>query len=171
MNGAIKQDDAVKTKAINYWWGLSAEVVDIICSNKVPEGTKQLVGIIGKLIRENSFHPFYGVLRAQDNTIKNEDEEIMTPEEIMLMNWLVDNVEGEIPDIKDMKDEAKSIVEQKGVKDDTKPDAGQNDGKNDTKPDAGQNDGKNDTKADAGQNEGKNETNPDVKQKEVKDEG
>ena len=39
----------------------------------------------------------------------------MTPEEIMLMNWLVDNVEGEIPDVKDMKDEAKSIVEQKGV--------------------------------------------------------
>mgnify|MGYP000408790885 CR=1 FL=1 len=103
VNGAIKQDDAVKTKAINYWWGLSAEVVDIICSNKVPEGTKQLVGIIGKLIRENSFHPFYGVLRAQDHTIKNEDEEIMTPEEIMLMNWLVDNVEGEIPDVEDMR--------------------------------------------------------------------
>ena len=121
----IKQDDAVKTKAINYWWGLSAEVVDIICSNKVPEGTKQLVGIIGKLIRENSFHPFYGVLRAQDHTIKNEDEEIMTPEEIMLMNWLVDNVEGEIPDVEDMKDEAKSIVEQKGVKDEAKADAEQ----------------------------------------------
>ena len=158
VNGAIKQDDAVKTKAINYWWGLSAEVVDIICSNKVPEGTKQLVGIIGKLIRENSFHPFYGVLRAQDNTIKNEDEEIMTPEEIMLMNWLVDNVEGEIPDIKDMKDEAKSIVEQKGVKDDTKPDAGKNDDKNDTK-------------TDVGQNNGKNPVNPDEEQKEVKDEG
>lgn len=125
VNGAIKQDDAVKTKAINYWWGLSAEVVDIICSNKVPEGTKQLVGIIGKLIRENSFHPFYGVLRAQDHTIKNEDEEIMTPEEIMLMNWLVDNVEGEIPDVEDMKDEAKSIVEQKGVKDEAKADAEQ----------------------------------------------
>ena len=113
-------------------------MVDIICSNKVPEGTKQLVGIIGKLIRENSFHPFYGVLRAQDHTIKNEDEEIMTPEEIMLMNWLVDNVEGEIPDVEDMKDEAKSIVEQKGVKDDTKPEAGQNDAKNETKPDVEQ---------------------------------
>jgi hypothetical protein len=65
------------------------------------------------------------VLRAQDHTIKNEDEEIMTPEEIMLMNWLVDNVEGEIPDVEDMKDEAKSIVEQKGVKDEAKADAEQ----------------------------------------------
>ena len=49
----------------------------------------------------------------------------MTPEEIMLMNWLVDNVEGEIPDVEDMKDEAKSIVEQKGVKDEAKADAEQ----------------------------------------------
>ena len=65
------------------------------------------------------------MLRAQDHTIKNEDEEIMTPEEIMLMNWLVDNVEGEIPDVEDMKDEAKSIVEQKGVKDEAKADAEQ----------------------------------------------
>ena len=41
----------------------------------------------------------------------------MTPEEIMLMNWLVDNVEGEIPDVEDMKDEAKADAEQKEVKD------------------------------------------------------
>ena len=53
------------------------------------------------------------------------EDTVMTPEEIMLMNWLVDNVEGEIPDVEDMKDEAKSIVEQKGVKDEAKADAEQ----------------------------------------------
>lgn len=117
MDGTIKQNDAMQEKAINYWWGLSAEVVDIICSNKVPAGTKQLVEIIGELIRKNEFHPFDGVVKAQDDTIKSEEHEEMTPEEIMLMNWLVENVEGEIPDVDDMKEEAKPIVEQKGVKD------------------------------------------------------
>lgn len=39
----------------------------------------------------------------------------MLPEDIMLMNWLVDNIEGEIPELEDLKDEAKGIVVLKGV--------------------------------------------------------
>ena len=33
------------------------------------------------------------------------------------MSWLVDNIIGEIPEIEDLKEEAKSIVELKGVSD------------------------------------------------------
>lgn len=116
MDGTMKQEDAVKEKAINYWWGLSAEVVDLICSNKVPAETKRLVDVMCNLIKQNKFHPFEGVVRAQDSTLKNEENRSMTPEEIMSMNWLVDNIEGEIPDVNDIKEEAKPIVEQKGVK-------------------------------------------------------
>ena len=40
------------------------------------------------------------------------------PEEIMKMNWLVANIEGDIPEIEELKDEAKAIVELKGVAED-----------------------------------------------------
>ena len=56
---------------------------------------------------------------AQGNIIKNEVGDALMPEEIMKMNWLVDNIVGEIPAIDDLKDEAKSIVELKVVTDET----------------------------------------------------
>lgn len=120
VSGTLKQDDAKEEKAINYWWGLSAEVVDVICSNKIPEATKQLVEIMRGLMKNNEFSPFDCMVKAQDETIKSEGNQSMTPEEIMSMSWLVDNIVGEIPAMEDMKEEAKSIVEQKGIKEEAK---------------------------------------------------
>ena len=39
MDGTWKYDDNYETKAINYWWGLSAGVVDVIHSQNLPIGT------------------------------------------------------------------------------------------------------------------------------------
>lgn len=30
-------------RALNYWWGMSAGVIDLICSKNVPTGVKRLV--------------------------------------------------------------------------------------------------------------------------------
>ena len=122
MNGAFKQEDAnIEAKAINYWWGLSAGVVDLIYSRKIPEGTKRLVHTIKKLMSDNEFSPFEDVIVAQGGIIKNESGSKMTPEEIMKMNWLVENIDGDIPEIGELKEEAKSIVELKGVSEDEEP--------------------------------------------------
>ena len=40
----------------------------------------------------------------------------MTPYDIMQMDWLVDNIKGEIPFRDELVDEAKTIVEIQGVK-------------------------------------------------------
>jgi len=119
MTGVFHQeDDEEEEKAINYWWGLSAGVVDLIHSRKLPEGTKRIVDLIKELMVNNTFTPFEGVIRAQDGTVKNEEGSRMCPEEIMKMNWLVDCIQGDIPEIGEMKEEAKSIVELKGTLDD-----------------------------------------------------
>lgn len=116
MTGVFKQeDDKEEEKAINYWWGLSAGVVDLIYSRKLPEGTKRLVHLMKKLMIENSFTPFEGTIISQDGTVKNEDGNRISPEEIMKMNWLVDCIEGDIPEKEELKEEAQSIVELKGV--------------------------------------------------------
>lgn len=116
MSGAFKQEDVEsEDKAINYWWGLSAGVVDLIYSRKIPEGTKKLLHVIKQQIINNEFSPFQDEIRVQGGTVKNENGHKMSPEEIMRMNWLVENVEGEIPEFDDLREEAKSIVSLKGV--------------------------------------------------------
>lgn len=116
LTGAMQNDEKTNVdKALNYWWGLSAGVVDLICSEKIPAGTIRLVNIIKDMMINNQFKPFQGNITSKSGTEKNEKGEDMLPEDIMLMNWLVDNIEGEIPELEDLKDEAKGIVVLKGV--------------------------------------------------------
>jgi len=116
LTGAMHNDEKTNVdKALNYWWGLSAGVVDLICSEKIPAGTIRLVNIIKDMMINNQFKPFQGNITSKSGTEKNEKGEDMLPEDIMLMNWLVDNIEGEIPELEDLKDEAKGIVVLKGV--------------------------------------------------------
>lgn len=101
-------------KAINYWWGISAGVVDIILSSKLPVSTKRLVATIKELIKNQEFDIFKGPLFSQEEVLVKE-EGTMTPDEIMKMNWLAENVIGEIPALDEFLDDAKDIIRLKGV--------------------------------------------------------
>lgn len=114
LDGSLKKDKA-KNEAINYWWGLSAGVVDLICSKNVPDGTARIVEAVKQLMIKKDFSPFAGEIKSKDGTIKHSDKKSMEPSDIVNMNWLIENVIGEIPEMDDLKEEAKSIVELKGV--------------------------------------------------------
>ena len=115
-SGTYQQEDDKDEKAINYWWGLSAGVLDIILSKKLPDGTRQLVDLMKELIVEGRFNPFSGTFRSQDGLIRsNDDKEGLTPEEILDMNYLVENVVGSIPEKDMLDDAARAIVDIKGV--------------------------------------------------------
>lgn len=116
MVGTFKQEDQqLEDKAINYWWGLSAGVVDLICSNKVPHGTQRILELIKEHLIKNEFSPFGDYIKAQNGEVMNPDGRDIPPEDVMNMNWLVDNIIGEIPEFEDLKEEARAIVELKGV--------------------------------------------------------
>ena len=66
---------------------------------------------------KKEFVPFAGEIKSQDGTVRNQGNSVMEPSDIMNMNWLLDNVIGEIPEIHELKEEAKQIVELKGVTD------------------------------------------------------
>ena len=89
-----------------------------------PASTLRLVKLFKNMMKNNEFFPFDAVIKDQNGIIRNEDKEHMLPEDIMKMNWLADNVVGEIPEIDALKDSAKSIVELKGVNLDTDKEAG-----------------------------------------------
>lgn len=43
MRGSWKTDTTKEPKALNYWWGLSANVLDVILGSSVPTSTRKLV--------------------------------------------------------------------------------------------------------------------------------
>ena len=116
MKGGWGNADAEsESKPINYWWGMSAGVVDIILSSKVPSDLKRLVLKIRDLIIKDEFTPFGGEIISQDGTVRSEDGENPDIDEIIKMDWLAENVIGSIPGLSDLKDQARPIVEMKGV--------------------------------------------------------
>lgn len=118
MDGTWKyHDNPGSKKAINYWWGISAGVVDIICSKNLPIGTKRLIELLKQTISAEQFNPFSGILYAQNGVVvQNDPNGILTPEEIVTMDWLAENVIGSIPKKGELQDKAKQVVKQQGVK-------------------------------------------------------
>lgn len=116
MDGTWKYDDSSSSKkAINYWWGMSAGVVDIVCSENLPIGTKRLVYLLKNTISSGEFNPFAGVLYSQTGMIQGDPDRVLTPEEIVKMDWLAENVVGSIPTDEELKDRAKPVILQQGV--------------------------------------------------------
>lgn len=116
LNGAWKKGVPQNTdKSINYFWGLSSEMIDVICSNHVPAGTLQLMELVKRAISSGAFHPFSGEIRSQDGTIRCEKDGVMPEQKIGSMDWLLDNVCGTFPAIDTLTEEAKRIVKLQGV--------------------------------------------------------
>ncbi|MBQ8086036.1 MAG: BMP family ABC transporter substrate-binding protein [Lachnospiraceae bacterium] len=122
FKGSWKIDDSSE-KAINYWWGLSAGVIDIIYSNNLPSGIGKLVELMKKAIASGVFHPFTGPLTDQNEELRLDAYNVMRPEDIMTMDWLCNNVIGSIPKIDELIDSAKAVVELRGL-DAATPDKG-----------------------------------------------
>ncbi len=119
LAGTYKSEDEGEAKALNYWWGMSAGVIDLVYSKHVPVGVKRLAEHMEYDISVGDVHPFFGEIRAQDGTLKNEAGQAMSPEDIMKMDYLVENIEGDIPSIDLLNEKAKPIVELKGVEEAT----------------------------------------------------
>lgn len=116
VNGTWKSDEKTSPlKAINYWWGMSAGVIDVVCSNHLPIGTKRLVELLKSTICSDLFNPFSGILYSQTGIVVDDPERKLLPEEIMTMDWLAENVIGTIPQKEDLKEQAAPVINQQGV--------------------------------------------------------
>ena len=116
MEGTWKHDDnIVEKKAINYWWGMSAGVIDMICSRNLPIGTKRLVELLKTTISRGEFNPFYGKLYSQDGIVQEDPNRELTPEEIIMMDWLAENVIGHIPTEDELVEHSLPIIMQQGI--------------------------------------------------------
>ncbi len=107
------ESDAGKT--INYWWGLKAGAVDVRMDQKVPAETARLVRFLKESIADGSFRPFDGPIYDQAGELRIAEGEILTPHQILMMDWLVENVDGQIPTIEQLTPPAQELVKIQGV--------------------------------------------------------
>ena len=116
LSGSWKYDESAdNVKALNYWWGMSAGVVDLICSNKIPVETARLVEAFRSMIINGQFEPFSDEIYDQSRRLRNKKGNSLAPEEIITMDWLMDNVIGSIPDIEQLEDSVKPLVMNQGI--------------------------------------------------------
>ena len=99
-------------KALNYYWGLSAGVVDLRCTDNVPLATQKLALLLMDSIRTGICDPFRGPIFTQSGYAPREN---WTMAQIIGIDELVENVIGEIPPYEAISDIAKSTVDQVGV--------------------------------------------------------
>ena len=105
-----------KDKATNYWWGMMSGVVDIELSDEISPYTRQLVNILRTDIICGSMNPFDGRLCSQGGIVRNADDNPLTSMEVITMDWLNENIIGEIPEKESLTDEARETVSVSGVK-------------------------------------------------------
>ena len=101
--------------AVNYWWGMDSGVIDVKLADGVPEGMLRLTDILRNGLKDGTIDPFRRELIAQDGRVINDGTRTLSPEELLHMDWLCNNVDGEIPPFEKIAPFARDMVRELGV--------------------------------------------------------
>jgi len=102
-------------KAVNYWWGMNSGVIDIELAHDLPDSMVALAKMLRYGLKTGTLDPFRRRIVAQDGTVKNDGSRGFTPDELLRMDWLCENIEGKIPEFDEIEDYAKPMVRQLGI--------------------------------------------------------
>ena len=108
-------------RAVNYWWGMDSGVIDVELDEHIPEGLLALARILRRGITDGTIDPFRRRIVAQDGSVKNDGSRSLSPDEVLRMDWLCENVEGHIPGFDEIEPFARPIVRQLGIYRDSIP--------------------------------------------------
>lgn len=103
-------------KAVSYWWGMSAGVVDIVWTEAIPPETRNLLSTLKNALIHYDLNPFYGVIHSQEGIRSPDPNHRLTAKEVVYMDWLADNVIGTIPAHTELIDSAQPFVRQEGIR-------------------------------------------------------
>lgn len=116
LDGTWDDDPVDGTKALNYWWGISSGVIDVILSPHLPYQSYKLIDLIKQAMERNELNPFYGEIWEQGpKKVKGFGTPKLSNEEILTMTWLNDNIFGCLPVESELNHEAKAAVEVSGT--------------------------------------------------------
>jgi hypothetical protein len=90
-------------------------------SDRLPEGLRTLATLLSEGLRNGSIDPFRRRLVSQDGTLRSDGSRKLTPEELLRMDWLCDNVIGQIPPFEEILPASQRMVRELGVYRDSIP--------------------------------------------------
>ncbi len=114
LNGGVEALRDSK-HAVNDWWGLSTGVVNVEIDESLPEGVKLLARILKNGIVDEEIDPFLTVIRDQQGRSVSDGTRSFSPEELMRMDWLNDNIEGSIPGFDELLPRSQNLVRLLGI--------------------------------------------------------
>ncbi|MBQ0066469.1 MAG: BMP family ABC transporter substrate-binding protein [Firmicutes bacterium] len=116
LDGSLNEESEKTNKSLNYYWGISAGVIDIMYAERLPVGIRYLGEVLFKSIRENICQPFYLPNPSPNGTYQwNEANTSISVEDIIKMDYLEENVVGEIPKFTRLEKQAQDLVNNVGV--------------------------------------------------------
>ena len=110
-----REGNRLRGEALNYWWGMSAGIVDVELSDMLPEAQRALVEVLRQPIMSGRLDPFAGVLRDQAGTVVSDGSGRLASDEIVRMRWLNENIVGRLPEQCELSEDGLEHVEVSGV--------------------------------------------------------
>jgi basic membrane lipoprotein Med (substrate-binding protein (PBP1-ABC) superfamily) len=104
---------------LNYWWGMSAGVIDVELFDDLPQSARKLAACLRDAVVRGVVSPFSGELVSQSGVEHRVGDPDLTPSDIVGMRWLNANVVGKLPQREELDAEGAREVSLGGVIDDT----------------------------------------------------
>lgn len=116
LSGAWEDDASSNAdRAMSYFMGMSTNAIDLLCSKRLPPRVRRLVDLLHERIRSGAFLPFVGPIFDQQGSERVAEDVALTPQDIIRMDYLAQNIVGRIPEISELSEVAKSLVALQGV--------------------------------------------------------
>ena len=108
-------------RAMAYYMGMATGAIDLFYSSRIPTRLKRLVDLLHERMRSEAFLPFIGPQYDQDGILRIEQDVALTPQDIIRMDYLADNVIGTIPKVDQLNPTATNLVTLQGIRAATEP--------------------------------------------------
>ena len=113
LKGSLETGPA--DKAVNLWFGMDSGVIDVRLSDSLPDGVRSLALLLKQGLANGSLDPFRSRITDQAGVLRCTEAVGLSPEALMRVDWLCDNVDGEIPGYDELLPGAREMVRLLGL--------------------------------------------------------
>lgn len=116
LDGSFDFENEKTDRSLNYYWGISSGVIDLMYSEQLPNGIRYLGQTLFTGIENGDVHPFYTMDDNANGTYRwDRVKEYENIETIMNMDDLEENIVGYIPTYDELDQQVQDVVDDLGV--------------------------------------------------------
>ncbi len=115
LDKSMQSEYASSSKALNYYWGMSAGVVDIVYSQHLTEASKRFCNFLKESIKHDLCIPFLTPITTQSGEKIGAGQKSLSLDQIISMDYLVENIIGTIPRYEELSPMGKATVDIAGI--------------------------------------------------------